>query len=63
MKIIRVYKLIKLKKKDYFNKDSMELNARMRTQANTKPERDKFKLINSSLFGKNLLKSFKINLG
>ena len=51
IKVTKVHRIIKFKQ-DYIIKDYIELNTKMRSEAKTEPEKDIFKLMNNSLFGK-----------
>ena len=51
IKVTKVLRIIKLKQ-DYIIRDYIELNTKMRAEAKTEPEKDIFKLMNNSLFGK-----------
>ena len=51
IKDTKVHRIIKFKQ-DYIIRDHIELNTKMRAEAKTEPEKDIFKLMNSSLFGK-----------
>ena len=51
IKVIKVHRIIKFKQ-DNVIRDYIELNTKMRAEAKTEPEKDKFKLMNNSLFGK-----------
>ena len=51
IKVTKVHRIIKYKQ-DYIIRDYIELNTKMRAEAKTKPEKDMFKVINISLFGK-----------
>ena len=51
IKVIKVHRIIKFKQ-DYIIRDYIELKTKMRVEAKTEPEKDKFKLMNNSLFGK-----------
>ena len=51
IKVTKVHRTIKFKQY-YIIRDYIELNTKMRTEAKTEPEKDKFKLMNNSLFGK-----------
>ena len=51
IKVTKVHRIIKLKQ-DYIIRDYIELNTKMRAEAKTEPEKDIFKLMNNSLFGK-----------
>ena len=58
IKVTKVHRIYKFKQ-DYIIRDYIELNNKMRAEAKTEPEKDIFKLMNNSLFGKsceNLLK-------
>ena len=46
IKVTKVRKIIKFKQ-DYFIRDYIELNTKMRVEAKTEAEKDKFKLMNS----------------
>ena len=50
-KVTKVHRIIKFKQ-DYIIRDYIELNTKMRAEAKTEPEKDIFKLMNNSLFGK-----------
>ena len=49
IKVTKVHRIIKFKQ-DYIMRDYIELNIKMRAEAKT--EKDIFKLVNNSLFGK-----------
>ena len=51
IKVTKVHRIIKFKQ-DYIIRDYIELNTKMRAEAKTEPEKDIFKLMNNSLFGK-----------
>ena len=51
IKVTKVHRKIKFKQ-EYIIRDYLELNTKMRTEAKTEPEKDIFKLMNNSLFGK-----------
>ena len=51
IKVIKVHRIIKFKQ-DYIIRDYIELNIKLRAEAKTEPEKDIFKLMNNSLFGK-----------
>ena len=51
IKVTKVHRIIKFKQ-DYMIRDYNELNTKMRAEAKTEPEKDIFKLMNNSLFGK-----------
>ena len=51
IKVTKVHRIIKFKQ-NYIIRDYIELNTKMRTEAKTEPEKDIFKLMNNSLFGK-----------
>ena len=51
IKVTKVHRIIKLRQ-DYRIRDYIELNTKMRAEAKTEPEKDVFKLMNNSLFGK-----------
>ena len=51
IKLTKVHRIIKFKQ-DYIIRDYIELNTKMRAEAKTEPEKDIFKLMNNSLFGK-----------
>ena len=51
IKITKIHRIIKFKQ-DYIFRDYIELNTKMRAEAKTEPEKDIFKLMNNSLFGK-----------
>ena len=53
IKVTKVHRKIKFKQ-DYIIRNYIELNAKMRAEAKTEPEKDIFKLMNNSLFGKKL---------
>ena len=58
IKVTKVHRIIKFKQ-DYIIRDYIELNTKMRAEDRTEAEKDIFKLMNNSLFGKsceNLLK-------
>ena len=51
IKVTKVHRIIKFKQ-DYIIRDYIELNTKMRTEAKTEAEKDIFKSMNNSLFGK-----------
>ena len=51
IKATNFHRIIKFKQ-DYFIRDYIELNTKMRAEAKTEAEKDIFKLMNNSLFGK-----------
>ena len=51
IKVTKVHRIIKFKQV-YIIRDYIEINTKMRAEAKTEPEKDIFKLINNSLFGK-----------
>ena len=51
MKFIKVHRITKFIQ-DYFIIDSIEIITNLRTEAKTEAEKDEFKLMNNSLFGK-----------
>ena len=51
IKVTKVHRIIKFKQ-DYIIRDYIELNTKMGAEAKTEPEKDIFKLMNNSLFGK-----------
>ena len=51
VKVNKVHRTIKFKQ-DYIIRDYIELKTKMRAEAKTEPEKDIFKLMNNSLFGK-----------
>ena len=51
IKVTKTHRIIKFKQ-DYKNRDYIEPNTKMRAEAITEPEKDIFKLMNNSLFGK-----------
>ena len=51
IKVTKVHRIIKFKQ-DHIIKDYIELNNKMRAEAKTEAEKDIFKLMNNSLFGK-----------
>ena len=51
IKVTKVHRIIKFKQ-DYIIRDYIELNTKMRAEAKTEPEKDIYKLMNNSLFGK-----------
>ena len=51
IKVTKVHRIIKIVK-DYIIRDYIELNTKMRAEAKIEPEKDIFKLMNISLFGK-----------
>ena len=51
IKVSKVHRIIKFEQ-DYIIRDYIELNTKMRAEAKTEPEKDIFKLMNNSLFGK-----------
>ena len=51
IKVTKVHRIIKFKQ-DYIIRDYIELNTKMRAEAKIEPEKDIFKLMNNSLFGK-----------
>ena len=64
IKVTNVHRIIKYKQ-DYIIRDYIELNTKMRAEAKTEPEKDIFKLMNNSLFGKsceNPLKSLEAKI-
>ena len=64
IKVTKVHRIIKFKQ-DYIIRDYIELNTKMRAEAETEPEKDIFKLMNNSLFGKsfeNPLKYLEANI-
>ena len=52
IKVIKVHRITTLKQ-DYIIRDYIDFNTKMRAEAKTEPEKDIFKLMNHSLFGKN----------
>ena len=53
IKVNKVHRNVKFKQ-DYIIRDYIELDTKMRAEAKTEPEKDIFKLMNYSLFGKNV---------
>ena len=51
IKVTRIHRIIKFKQ-DYIIRNCIELNTKMRAEAKTEPEKDIFKLMNNSLYGK-----------
>ena len=51
IKVTKVHRIIKFKR-DYIIRDYIEFNTKMRVEAKTEPEKDIFKSMNNSLFGK-----------
>ena len=51
IKVTEAHRIINFKQ-DYIIRDYIELNTKMRAEAKTEPEKDIFKLMNNSLFGK-----------
>ena len=51
IKVTKVHRIIEFKQ-DYFIRDYIELNTKMRAEAKTEPKKDIFKLMNNSMFGK-----------
>ena len=51
IKVTKVHRTVKFKQ-DYIIRDYIELNTKMRAETKTEPEKDIFKLMNNSLFGK-----------
>ena len=51
IKVTKVHRIIKFKQ-DHIIKDYTELNIKLRAEAKTEAEKDIFKLMNTSLFGK-----------
>ena len=51
IKVTKVHRIIKCKQ-DYIIRDYIELNTKTRAEAKTEPEKDMFKVMNISLFGK-----------
>ena len=51
IKVTKVHRIIKFKQY-YIIRDYIELNTKMRDEAKTEPEKDIYKLMNNSLFGK-----------
>ena len=51
IRVTKVYRKIKFKQ-DYIIRDYVKLNTKMRAEAMTEAEKDIFKLMNNSLFGK-----------
>ena len=51
IKVTKVHRIIKFKQ-GYIIRDYVELNTKKRAEANIEPEKDIFKLMNNSLFGK-----------
>ena len=51
IKVTKVHRIIKFKQ-DYIIRDYSELNTKMRAEDKTEAEKDIFKLMNNSLFGK-----------
>ena len=51
IKLTKVHRIINFKQ-DYFIRDYIELNTKMRAEAETEAVKDIFKLMNNSLFGK-----------
>ena len=51
IKVTKIHRINKFKQ-NFIIKDYMELKTKMRTQAITEPEKDRFKLMNNSIFGK-----------
>ena len=51
IRVTKVHRIIKFKQ-DYNIRDYVEVNANMRAEAKTEAEKDIFKLMNNSLFGK-----------
>ena len=58
IKVTKVHRIIKFKQY-YIIRDYIELTTKMRAEAKTEAEKDIFKLINNSLFGKNCENSLK----
>ena len=58
IKVTKIHRIIKFKQ-DYIIKDYIELNTKMRAEAKTEPEKDIFKLMNNSLFGKSCENALK----
>ena len=56
--VTKVHKIIKFKQ-DYKIRDYIELNTKMRAEAKIEPEKDIFKLMKNSLFGKSCEKPIK----
>ena len=50
-----------LSKRGYIIREYIDLNTKMRAEAKTEAEKDRFKLLNNSLFGKNceFIKEFR----
>ena len=55
IKVTKVHRIIKFKQ-DYIVRDYIDLNTKTRAEAKTEPEKDIFKLMNNSLFGKSFAK-------
>ena len=58
IKVTKVQRIIKFKR-DYIIRDYIEPKTKMRAEAKTEPEKDIFKLMNNSLFGKSCENPFK----
>ena len=52
IKVTKVHRIFKFKQ-EYNIRDHIELNTKIRAEAKTEAEKDTFKLMNNSLFGKN----------
>ena len=59
IKVTKVHRIIKFKQ-DFIIRDYIELNTKMRAGAKTEPQKDIFKLMKKSLFGKKLCESIKV---
>ena len=58
IKVTKIHSIIEFKQ-DYIIEDYIELNTKMRTEDKTEAEKDRFKLMNSSLFGKSFANQIK----
>ena len=58
IKVTKIHRKIKFKQ-DYIIRDYIELNTKMRAEAKTEPEKNIFRLMNNSLFGKSCANPLK----